>query len=189
MNKRCIVRSVVFSLVLFAGLTGIARAVIHVALGSPSEGQFVSGVRPISGWAFSVSDDPDNPVALPVTIRLFIDNQLSGEIPCCVDREDVQAVFGEHALKSGFGQVFNFGELKGIGEGSEERGTEQAQGRHTIRIEVSAEGVASERVEHTVTVVRPGGYKFLELPSLLGSSSPEINEDQEIMFRTACGVM
>ena len=35
-----------------------------------------------------------------------------------------------------------------------------------------------------MTVVRPGGYTFLELPSLLGASSPEINtEAQEIMFQ------
>ena len=141
-------------------------------------------ILPISGWAFAVSDDPANPVALPVTIRLFIDDRDYGEIPCCVDRADVQEAHGEQALKSGFGQVFNFGELEGIGEGSEERGKDRAQGQHTVRIEIAAEGVASESVEHTVTVVRPGGYKFLELPSLLGASSPEINtEAQEIMLQ------
>ena len=184
MNKRCVMLSIIFSLVLVAGLTGRARAAIQVALESPGNGQFVSGILPISGWAFAVSDDPDNPAVLPVTIRLFIDDQDNGEIPCCVDRADVQGKHGEQALKSGFGQVFNFGELEGIGEGSEERGGEgPGKGEYTVRIEVAAEGVASKSVEHTVTVVRPGGYKFLELPSLLGASSPEINEAQEIMFQ------
>ena len=185
MNKRCVMLSIIFSLVLVAGLTGRARAAIHVELESPDNGQFVSGILPISGWAFAVSDDPDNPAVLPVTIRLSIDGQDSGEIPCCVDRADVQGEYGEQALKSGFGQVFNFGELSGIGEGSEERGGEgPGKGEYTVRIEVAAEGVASKSVEHTVTVVRPGGYTFLELPSLLGASSPEINtEAQEIMFQ------
>ena len=57
--------SIIVSLVLVAGLTGRARAAIHVALESPGNGQFVSGILPISGWAFAVSDDPDNPAVLP----------------------------------------------------------------------------------------------------------------------------
>ena len=122
MNKRCVMLSIIFSLVLVAGLTGRARAAIQAVLESPGNGQFVSGIRLISGWAFAVSDDPDNPAVLPVTIRLSIDGRDSGEIPCCVDRADVQGEHGEQALKSGFGQVFNFGELEGIGEGSEGEG-------------------------------------------------------------------
>ena len=185
MNKRCVMLSIIVSLLLTGGATRAAWAEIQAVLESPGKDQFVNGVRLISGWAFAVSDDPANPVALPVTIRLFIDDQDYGEIPCCVDRADVQGAYGEQALKSGFGQVFNFGELEGIGEGSEERGGEgPGKGEYTVRIEVAAEGVASKSVEHTVTVVRPGGYTFLELPSLLGASSPEINtEAQEIMFQ------
>lgn len=184
MNKRCVMLSVIVSLLLTGGATRVAWAGIQAVLENPGEDQFVSSVRLISGWAFAVSDDPDNPVALPVTIRLSIDGQDYGEIPCCVDRGDVQEGHGEHALKSGFGQVFNFGELSGIGEGSEGRAEEdQAKGQHTVRVEISAEGVTSKIIEHRVTVVRPAGYKFLELPSLLGSTSSEINtESQEIMF-------
>jgi len=176
--------SIISALLLAGGATHAARAGIQAVLESPGEGQVVSGVRPISGWAFAVSDNPGNPVGLPVTIRLFIDGQDYGEIPCCVERGDVQKEHGEHALKSGFGQVFNFGLLEGMGEGSEERGTDQAEGQHTVRIEISAEGAESRIVEHTVAVVRPGGYEFLERPSLIGSTSPEINtEAQEIMFQ------
>lgn len=183
MNKRCVMLSVIVSLLLTVGATRTVWAGIRATLEIPGEDQFVSGVMPISGWAFAVSDDPDNPVALPVTIQLSIDGQDSGEIPCCVDRGDVQEEHGEPALRSGFGQVFNFGLLEGIGEGDEERGKDQAKGRHRVRIEVSAEGVASKIIERTVTVVRPGGYEFLERPSLIGSTSPEINtEAQEIMF-------
>ena len=183
MNKRCVMLSIIVSLLLTGGATRTVWAGIRATLEIPGEDQFVSGVMPISGWAFAVSDDPDNPVALPVTIQLSIDGQDSGEILCCVDRGDVQEEYGEHALRSGFGQVFNFGLLEGIGEGDEERGKDQAKGRHRVRIEVSAEGVASKIIERTVTVVRPGGYEFLERPSLIGSTSPEINtEAQEIMF-------
>ena len=184
MQRRCTILSFGFALMLLAGLTDIARAGIRVALEIPANNQIVSGILPISGWAFAVSDDPDNPVALPVTIRLFIDGVLDSEIPCCVERGDVRAEHGEHGLKSGFGQAFNFGRLTGIGEGSEERADQdEARGQHTVRIEVSAEGLASQSVERTVSVVRPGGYEFLERPSLIGSTSPEINtEAQEITF-------
>ncbi len=184
MNKRCVMLSIIVSLLLIGGATRTAWAGIQAVLENPGEDQFVSGVRLISGWAFAVSDDPDNPVALPVTIQLSIDGQDYGEIPCCVDRGDVQEEHGEQALKSGFGQVFNFGELSGIGEGSEERGADQAKGQHTVRITISAEGVTSEIIEHSVTVVRPAGYTFLELPSLIGSTSHEINpETQELMIQ------
>lgn len=184
MNKRCVILSVIVSLLLTGGATRAVWAGIQAVLENPGEDQFVSGVRLISGWAFAVSDDPDNPVALPVTIQLSIDGQDYGEIPCCVDRRDVQEEYGEHALKSGFGQVFNFGELSGIGEGPEERGADQAKGQHTVRITISAEGVESEIIEHPVTVVRPAGYTFLELPSLIGSTSHEINpETQELMLQ------
>ena len=189
MNKRCVMLSIIVSLLLTGGATRAAWAGIQAVVESPGEDQFVSGVRLISGWAFAVSDDPANPVALPVTVQLSIINQdgeqkYGGEIPCCVDRADVQSAFSEHALKSGFGQVFNFGELSGIGEGSGERGKDRAQGQHTVRVEISAEGVASKIIEHTVTVVRPAGYTFLELPTVIGSTSHAINtETQELMLQ------
>ena len=189
MNKRCVMLSIIVSLLLTGGATRAAWAGIQAVLENPGEDQFASGVRLISGWAFAVSDDPANPVALPVTVQLSIINQdgeqkYGGEIPCCVDRADVQGERGEHALKSGFGQVFNFGELSGIGEGLGERGKDRAQGQHTVRVEISAEGVASKIIEHTVTVVRPAGYKFLELPTVIGSTSHEINtETQELMLQ------
>ncbi len=182
MNKHRVILSMIVSL-LTGGVTHTAWAGIQAALESPGEDQFVSGVRLISGWAFAVSDDPDNPVALPITIQLSIDGQDYGKIPCCVERRDVQAVHGEPALKSGFGQVFNFGELGGIGEDAKER-ADQDEGQHTVRITISAADVTSTVIEHTVTVVRPAGYRFLELPNLLGSTSPEIDTDaQEIMLQ------
>ncbi len=184
MLRRFMILSIISSLLLTGGIIHVAWAGIHAVLENPGEDQFVSGVRLISGWAFAVSDDPGNPVALPVTIQLSIDGQDYGEIPCCVDRGDVQEEHGEHALKSGFGQVFNFGLLTGIGEGSEERGRDQAKGEHTVHIEISAEGVMSEIIERTVTVVRPAGYEFLELPTLSGSTNHEINpETQELMLQ------
>ena len=189
MNKRCVMLSIIVSLLLTGGATRAAWAEIQAVVESPGEDQFVSGVRLISGWAFAVSDDPDNPAVLPVTVQLSIINQdgerkYGGEIPCCVDRADVQEAHGEQALKSGFGQVFNFGELSGIGEGSGERGKDLAQGQHTVRVEISAEGVASKIIEHTVTVVRPAGYTFLELPTVIGSTSHAIDaETQELMLQ------
>ncbi len=176
--------SLISALLLAGGTPRPAWAEIQAVLENPAEDQFVSGVRLISGWAFAVSDDADNPVALPVTIQLSIDGQNYGEIPCCVERADVQAAHGGHALQSGFGQVFNFGRLPGIGEGSEERGADQAQGQHTVRLEISAQGVPSQIIERRVTVVRPAGYEFLELPTVSGSTGHEINpETQELLLQ------
>ena len=182
MKKHGVILSIIVSLLLTGGAGHTAWAGIQAVLESPGDEQLVSGIRLISGWAFAVSDDPDNPVVLPVTIQLSIDGQDYGEIPCCVDRGDVREKHDERALKSGFGQVFNFGELSGIGEGAE-RG-EGENGQHTIRVEISAEGLASKTIEHTVTVVRPAGYRFLELPTVSGSTSHEINtETQELMLQ------
>ncbi len=185
MNKQGAILSSIVSLLLIGGVVRTAWAGIEAVLESPGNNQIVSGVRLISGWAFAVSDDPGKPVALPVTIQLFVDGQPYGEIPCCADRRDVQEAHGEHTRKSGFGQVFNFSELSGIGEDSEERAEQdQAKGQHTVRITISAEGIASKTLEHTVTVVRPAGYRFLERQRLSGSTAPEIDtEAQEIMVQ------
>ena len=184
-NTHGAILSMLVCLLLTGGATHAAWAGIQAALESPGDEQLVSGVRLISGWAFAVSDDPDNPGGLPVTIHLSIDDRDYGEIPCCVARRDVQDAHGEHALKSGFGQIFNFGELSGIGEDSTERANQdRAKGQHTVRITISAAGLARKIVEHTVTVVRPAGFRFLERPSLVRSTEPEIDaEAQEIMVQ------
>ena len=126
MKKHGVILSIIVSLLLTGGAGHTAWAGIQAVLESPGDEQLVSGILPISGWAFA--DDPGNPGALPVTIRLFIDNEDYGEIPCCVERGDVRAEHGEHGLKSGFGQVFNFGLLEGMGEGSGERGDGSGSG-------------------------------------------------------------
>lgn len=154
------------------GQSRTAFAIIQAELESIREGQVVSGIVPISGWAFASS-------GVSVSVELFIDDVSHGIVPCCVDRPDVEEVFGAFAGESGFGQVFNFGRLEGIGE---DTGDDATTGLHLIRIEIGAGAGESMSIERAVTVVRPGGYEFLERPSLLGTKRVEINDAQEVVI-------
>ena len=148
-----------FCLSLVGGLCGTAQAQIQQVLEIPANNQIVSGILPISGWAFS-ADSTD-----PVSVRLLIDGTDRGIIPCCVAREDVAEIHGAQALNSGFGLAFNFGLLEGEGEGDDEDNL--SDGIHTIRIEIEDAAGNTAVQEHTVTVVRPGGFEFITEPSLL----------------------
>ena len=162
-----------FCLLQVWGLRGTAQAQIQQVLEIPANNQIVSGILPISGWAFS-ADSTD-----PVTVRLLIDGTDRGIIPCCVAREDVAAIYGTQALNSGFGLAFNFGLLEGEGEDN------LSDGIHTIGIEVE-DVVGNTTVQnHTVTVVRPGGFEFITEPSLLDSKGDvSIDVDaQEVEIR------
>jgi photosystem II stability/assembly factor-like uncharacterized protein len=109
---------------------------------SPTEGQVVSGVGIIRGWSFSDRGR--------VPIGLVVDEQASGLIPCCSERADVAAAFPDnpHALNSGWGTVFNYGLL--------------TAGPHTIGVNVAYWGYSGPIDRHTVTVVKPGGFEFLD---------------------------
>ncbi len=161
-----------FCLSLVWGLRGTAQAQIQQILEIPANNQIVSGILPISGWAFSAASTD------PVTVRLFIDGTDRGIIPCCVAREDVAAIHGDQALNSGFGLAFNFGLLEGEGEGDDEDNL--SDGIHTIRIEIEDAAGNTAAQEHTVTVVRPGGFEFMTTPSLIGLSVSTAIEGQEI---------
>jgi len=166
----------IFCLFLVWGLCGTAQAQIQQVLEIPANNQIVSGILPISGWAFS--DESTG----PVTVRLLIDGTDRGILPCCVAREDVAAIHGDQALNSGFGLAFNFGLLEGEGEGDDEENL--SDGIHTIGIAVEDAAGNTTVQNHTVTVVRPGGFEFITEPSLLGVSQSDIGIDgQEIELR------
>ena len=155
---------------LLCGLYGVAQAQIHFEFENPAEGQVVSGLMPISGWAF-VEDGSE----VTVQYRLLREEVVEEvevvpwtEIPCCISREDVQATHGEAGLQSGFGAILNFNLLE--------------EGEQTIEIQVEGGSANSESpASHKITVVKPGGFEFLENPSLNLSRQPEI-EDQEIVI-------
>ncbi|MEW6296455.1 MAG: hypothetical protein AB1671_01770 [Thermodesulfobacteriota bacterium] len=109
---------------------------------SPADGQVVSGIGIIRGWTFSDRG--------AVPIGLAIDGHPMGLIPCCSERADVAAAFPDnpHALHSGWGAVFNYGLL--------------GAGPHTIEVGASFYGYSGPIDMHTVTVVKPGGFEFLD---------------------------
>ncbi len=137
---------------------------IKFALENPAPGQVLSGIRVISGWAFSTES------AEPVSVRVWIDDGEAIEVPCCVERADVANGHPDYpqALASGFGQVFNAGLLE--------------KGAHTLTIEIEDATGARETRAQRIETVRPGGFEFLGALDL-DRADAELSEDkQEIVI-------
>ena len=140
-------RSFIVLLLLMGGLFFFPRggqADIQLDFESPADDQTISGLSPISGWAFST--DPE----ASVTVRLRIDDGDASVIPCCAGRTDIAAENSDfpQAATSGFGQVFNFNSLE--------------QGEHTLTIEVEDTSGTRVTQAHTITTVKPGDFEVLE---------------------------
>jgi len=121
---------------------------------SPEEGQVVSGIDVIRGWAFS-----DDPQALITVVQLFIDGQLAWTVPCCSKRGDVAAAFpsNPHALTSGWETVFNYGT--------------PSSGAHSVSVLITDSTGAVRTLTHPVSVVKPGGFEFLDQFDLSGATA------------------
>lgn len=133
----------------------------------PAEGQIVSGIRVIRGWAF-----PDDIRVSRVAVGLAVDGEFVGDIPCCSARQDVAAAFPEHdnALSSGWGILYNYGRL--------------STGPHQVTVSASAYAGYGSEARHNVVVVKPGGSEFLDQFDL--SSATARIEGEEIILN---GVM
>ena len=122
------------------GLTAVYEA--------PADGSVVAGVGLVRGWAFSEL----TPVGPRVALR--IDGTEQGPVPCCSARPDVAAAHPgvAGALTSGWGLVFNYGNLE--------------PGAHTLGVRLTTRtaggALLEETLAHTVTVVRLGGYAFVD---------------------------
>ena len=151
---------------LMLGLTSVGHAAIEFNFESPVDGQVMSGISFVSGWAFSTNNSPDD----PVTVRLQIDGGAASLIPCCANRADVAAVFpnSPQALNSGFGQLRNFNLLP---EGAHEL---------TIQIEDATGDMLS--VTRSIRTVKPGGFAFLEILDLLFADLRLNNDRDEIIL-------
>jgi len=120
----------------------------------PEPSQEVSGIGAIRGWAFYLQGN--TPLK---EVWLSIDGQPAGTIPCCSERADVAAAFPDNpnALHSGWGMAFNYGLL--------------SPGRHTLEVEpVKLDGVY-QFFSHSVWVVQPGGFEFLDQFDLSGATA------------------
>lgn len=163
MKQAC--RSIFFLILLVFLLPQPGQADIMLLLENPAQNQQVTGIDVISGWAFSTIP------GAKVRARLFIDGTEIGDVPCCVDRTDVQKTFPNQsqALNSGFGQVTNFNIL--------------SADSHKVKIVVTDDkGSAAKEVEHTVAVIKPGGFEFLGQLDLLFAEARIDTKDQEIVL-------
>lgn len=133
-------------LLLFLPPSG--QAAIQASFESPLNGQAVAAIFIIRGWSF------DTQSGNQITgVKLFIDDVVAGDVPCCSGRADVQGAFPQfptqNTLNSGWGITFNWGVLNA--------------GTHTIRIEInSSSGEVFTTETRTVTVVRLGDFEFLD---------------------------
>src|SRR5262249_35868688 len=110
----------------------------------PEQEQVVSGIGVIRGWAFAETGGPIR------AIGLVLDGQWSGTIPCSSQRADVAAAYPDQpaALPSGWGTVFNYGLL--------------SAGPHTVGVTAEYWSYVKVLGTQAVTVVRPGGFEFLD---------------------------
>lgn len=108
----------------------------------------VSGIAVVRGWSFATQPD-----ARISSVKLFIDGVFNDNIPCCSERNDVQAAFPQYpatnTLNSGWGITFNWGNLNA--------------GTHPVRVEIqNTKGEVLSTETSTVTVVKPGNFPFLD---------------------------
>lgn len=138
-----------------------AFAAIQVTVENPGDGQSVSGIALISGFAFSSQ-------MTEVTVKLRIDGVTQDVvIPCCSSRQDVVNFFGGTTpVNTGFGYLINYGILP--------------PGPHVIGVEAGAPGEASVFIDHAVEVVRPGNAEFLTGFNL-ASANVALNGDEVII--------
>ena len=140
---------------------------IKFVLENPEPEQVLSGIRVISGWAFSTESDE------PVSVWLRIDGGEAIEVPCCVERADVANEHPDYpqALSGGFGQVFNAGLLE--------------EGAHTLTIEIEDATGAQLTPEYEIDIetVKPGGFEFLGSLDLARADA-ELSEDKREILIT-----
>ena len=146
-TRKWLLSLTVFFLTLLIGAPSFAA--IKVYLGNPAQGDTASGITAISGWAYSTQ-------GAAVTVKKRLNGETKEEIPCCGPRSDVKDVHADAPLETGFGLLFNYGNLPA--------------GVHTIGVEVSADGEETMVVDHAVTVVVPADSQFLSAVDLSEAS-------------------
>jgi hypothetical protein len=133
----------------FVSIPGVAAT--HAAAGiialveSPQEGQVVSGVGVMRGWAFSETAE-----AAIEEVQFLVDGQPVGVIPCCAQRGDIAAAFPSYptTINSGWGLLFNYGLLEA--------------GPHTIGVSLRDTAGAVRTLTRNMTVIKPGNFEFLD---------------------------
>ena len=154
--------SLLIGLFLNLGLATVSHATIITAFESPADGQPVAGIGTVQGWVFS------DTVGVTITeVALAVDGTFVSTIPCCSERGDVAGAFpnlpAENTLNSGFGITQNFN-LAGAGE-------------HMLTLTITDSSGAQVTRIHTVTVIQPGGFEFLDQVDLSEATAERQEED------------
>jgi hypothetical protein len=126
----------------------------------PEAGQIAAGIGVLRGWAFA-----DTPGATITEVQLVIDGTVQGTVPCCSARGDIATAYpgNANALNSGWGATFNYGLLN--------------SGFHTFGVQIADSVGATFSDSHGVTVVKIGGFEFLDQVNLSGATVRIEGED------------
>jgi photosystem II stability/assembly factor-like uncharacterized protein len=126
-----------------------AAGVIHSYWESPEDGQGVTGLAILRGWAFPETP-PGADVGIITKITLAVDGTEAGNVPCCTFRSDVSAAFPDDpsAWDSGWGSQLNYGAF--------------APGVHTFQVRLEASSGATQTLTRTVRTFRIGGFIFVD---------------------------
>jgi YVTN family beta-propeller protein len=121
------------------------ESAIRLMLENPPANRTVSGIGILSGWVF-----PTTSGATITSLLQRVDGNPVGPVPCCSERADVAQAFPDQpqARLSGFGAPINFNLLSG--------------GLHTIGVQAQDDRGASRTVDNQVTVVKIGGFEFID---------------------------
>lgn len=138
------------------------EAAIIGMLEGPDDGAAAAGVGIIRGWAFSGA------TGVRISqVNLRIDDSQTIAIPCCSARKDVQSAFpqypDENTYNSGYGITFNYGNL--------------AAGPHRLVVEIQDSSGVQTQYTHTITVVKPGDFAFIDRVDLTGAQAAKDSQD------------
>ena len=145
---------------LFSPGSVTASPGLEMVYEAPADQARVAGIGLIQGWAFP-EDEQDT--IDTVTVQLGDAQRTSA--PCCSARDDVA---GQHpdqanALLSGWGLVFNYGNLPA--------------GEHDIAVRIATEAGFEDAGVHTVTVSRLGGYAVVDRFDLSAATVEIVGEE------------
>jgi len=147
--------------------TSDKQTTIRTELENPS-GTSIGGIGPISGWTFTTA-----PNAVINSLRLRVDGNLIGDIPCCSERADVRDIYPDETdmLNTGFGTFVNFNLLD--------------SGSHTFTVEAQNSAGETHKAEQQIQTVKVGESTFLDqfdlataTASIVGDSALQLENVQ-----------
>jgi hypothetical protein len=126
---------------------------------SPAANEPAAGIGIVRGWGFSQSG------ASVTGGQLTIDGTPMGTIPCCSERPDVGQAYPTYpnADDSGWGMTFNYGNL--------------SPGPHVLSADMGDAMGGHMALDQSITVVRPGGFNYLDQFDLTGATATLDGQD------------